>query len=167
MSIIFRAHTDSRFFSFEAYASQEAAATVALIEALESHGRQYGLDEKWWEGHLEPEVHGFEVGRGYRDGSPLLDAPGIGPQAVQRAVVRAKVLTEHFSFDAYGRTRAMAKSALTDVLKAHGRQNGLKDGWWRSHYDLDTEEFKLGVGYRDHSPVPTFEHEDAPSGPSI
>lgn len=169
MSIIYCAHTGSRHFAFEAYALHEADALEAMVSALENHGRQYELPARWWDGHCDLEVHSFEIGRGYRDGSKLDAAPGIGEQALQDVVFRAAMLTEHFSFEAYGRTQASAKSALIDVLKAHGLQNGLKASWWRMHYDLEIDEFKLGVGYRDRSPVPVFEPVSAraQSNPSV
>lgn len=169
MSIIYRAHIDSRHFAFEAYALHEAAALESMVSALENHGRQYELSAQWWDGHCDLEIHGFEIGRGYRDGSELDAAPGVGEQGLEDDVFRATMQTEHFSFEAYGRTLASAKSALIEVLKAHGLQNGLKASWWRMHYDLEINEFKLGVGYRDRSPMPVFEpvSAEAPANPSI
>lgn len=160
MTKIFRAHTSSRKFAFEAYATEEKAATAVLVEALENHGRQYGLDDKWWEGHCDLEVDDFDVGRGYRDGTPLPDAPANGPQPVRNAIVRATMYTEHFFFEAYG-SRSVAREALISSLRAHGVQCNppLQRNWWRSHYDLNTHEFLLGVGYRDHSPMPAVQPE--------
>jgi hypothetical protein len=167
MPKIFRAHTSSRKFNFEAYATEESVAATVLVEALENHGRQYGLDEKWWEGHCDLEVEAFNLGRGYRDGTPLPDGPTIGVQPIRNAIVRATMYTEHFFFEAYG-TRATAKEALIASLKAHSAQCNppLQGNWWRGHYDLNTYEFLLGVGYRDRSPVPNIQPERR-SGPGL
>lgn len=165
MTKIFRAHASSRKFDFEAYATEESTATTVLVEALENHGRQYGLDDNWWEGHCDLEVETFNVGCGYRDGSPLPDTPASRAPTIRHAIVRATMYTEHFFFEAYG-TRAAAKEALTSSLKLHGAQCNppLQRNWWR-HYDLNTHEYLLGVGYRNHEAVPTIQPAER-SGPT-
>lgn len=171
MGSIYRASAESRSFSFEAYEVGEEAARAGLIEALENHGRQHQLDPRWWEDCLDICVEPFEIGRAYRDLSPLpaLESKHIGAEPARRALFRAHVDTEHFEFEAYGWTRGAARSALLAGLRAHGEQIDppLPSNWWRGHYDIAVDAFKIGIGYRDREPMPKvdLERDQEASGP--
>jgi hypothetical protein len=169
MGSIFKAFANSRKFSFEAFARTEEEALAALTEGLESHGRQYGLEPRWWEGHLDLEVADYEVGRAYRDRAALPVQGRAADEISGEEVARASVTTEHFKFEAYGRTPAAAVRALNEGLRVHGArcEPPLRRDWWRAHYDVNLNEFRLGVGYRDRLPLPAaVEPGSERSGPS-
>lgn len=161
MTTIFRAHAITDKFQFEAYAADEDAALASLRNGLEVHGRAFDLPDGWWENHYDIEVEGFEVGRGYRDGSALDGDPGLGGVAGPRTVARASMDTGKFRFEAYGRNRTAARSALLQTLRAHGKACGLPLDWWRGHFDLDLDEYEIGTAYRDHHALPAA--DPAPS----
>lgn len=88
---IYRAGYDSRHFTFEAYCISKHGAELALLDALNEHGRRCSLEPGWWcdedyQKHVEAEtldkvfdVREFEIGVGYRDReTELATVEGLG-----------------------------------------------------------------------------------------
>ena len=68
---IYLAQGESRNFSFSAIAETEAEAEHAIIETFKAHARQYDLPTNWWVENADYFIMEMEVGRRYRDQSPL------------------------------------------------------------------------------------------------
>jgi hypothetical protein len=62
---------------------------------------------------------------------------------------RAGLETRNFDFEAFGATEDAARAALVATLTAHGKQCGLKPGWWDIMGEFRVEALALGTGYRD------------------
>jgi hypothetical protein len=70
--IVFKAELITRNFHFEAIDATAAAAQGALIQGLERHAKQYGLNDAWWREIADDiRVIPFEIGRALRDRQPI------------------------------------------------------------------------------------------------
>jgi hypothetical protein len=67
--MLFRAALSTPHFDFEVYAHSADDAAGALIDALNTHGRQYRLPKSWYFDLLQDaEVSAIEMQVPYRDG---------------------------------------------------------------------------------------------------
>jgi len=66
------------------------------------------------------------------------------------ALWKARMDTEHFTFEAYGDTKFAARRALVGGLLRHAEEYRIPDIWW-SHYrdDIQFTQITAGVAYRD------------------
>jgi len=70
---IYRAAVDTRNFSFEAFARNEAEARICLVNALHAHADQYDLDTSFVDSVIpEVEVQKIKLNSGYRDHTILI-----------------------------------------------------------------------------------------------
>lgn len=67
---IFEAFLETAHFTFRAYGTTQAAAMAALKSGLKTHQSQYKLSAGWYEPR-DIEVHDFDLGAAYRDGSRI------------------------------------------------------------------------------------------------
>jgi hypothetical protein len=63
--------------------------------------------------------------------------------------------SRNFSFEAYGKTQAIAKATLLDGLQKHGKQYSLAPDWYLYNGvdDIYFEELKLNATFRDRSEI--------------
>lgn len=70
-----------------------------------------------------------------------------------RTIWRAEMVTDHFTFEAYGATEKEARAALMAACKIHSQQCGLAGGWQLA-FDVDCRAFDVGQPYRDGAALP-------------
>lgn len=69
-------------------------------------------------------------------------------------MIKARLDTTNFCFEAYGSTIAGARAALIDGLKTHARQYGIDTDWWSEcQGDIYTTPIQLNRAYRDDEPI--------------
>lgn len=69
-------------------------------------------------------------------------------------MIKARLDTTNFCFEAYGSTIEGARLALIEGLKAHARQYGIRADWWGEWQgDIYTTPIQLNRAYRDDEPI--------------
>ena len=63
--------------------------------------------------------------------------------------------SRNFSFEAYGKTQAIAKATLLEGLQKHGKQYDLDSDWYLydGKDDIYFQEIELNVTYRDRDTI--------------
>ena len=69
-----------------------------------------------------------------------------------KTIFRGWYESRNFSFDVYSDTKANAEKAIKKALKDHGKQHDLEPDWFYQQ-DVQVAEYKLNIGYRDHSEI--------------
>ena len=69
-------------------------------------------------------------------------------------MIKARLDTTNFCFEAYGSTIDGAKAALIAGLKNHAKQYGISPDWWsESACDIYTTPIQLNSAYRDDEQI--------------
>ena len=70
---------------------------------------------------------------------------------------KALFQSTHFSFEAYGETKAVAIASLKLGLTRHAKQYEIEPDWWSDcEGDIYTVEIELGSCYRDNDKIPQY-----------
>lgn len=71
-------------------------------------------------------------------------------------IVQASLETRHFTFEAYGDSRAKALKALSRGLERHAVEYRIPLDWWHEmEEDIMVRDIDLEVAYRDREPLRT------------
>jgi hypothetical protein len=67
---------------------------------------------------------------------------------------KAKLESQNFTFEAYGRTARHALDALKQGFEDHAEQYGIAPDWWIEwESDIFTTKFDMEVAYRDNERI--------------